>query len=331
MKTILIWFIIGLITLVGVEGYQSGIIGGTNLNDGGIAGVVQAVYHKAITYISADVTPPIISNLIVTKNNESANITWITDEAANYTFRLSTGAIYYNVSFVTSFYQNLTGLSNSTLYEYNITVCDVFGNCNTTENNQFITNNNKGYVFNPICTDTVKPNKLCTFITSISNCTSYTIYNLTGTKINNGSLFPLPFNNGYITYFNFNQSKGEYIIDICGSHYKEIKVKLSEDENMAVGFIIFIPLIFSFLFMYGASKLNDEFNLLKFLAYMFTFISLFSSLWFGTLYLIAEDIYPTLQDAMGKVIWFGSLIFLFVVGLFLYKFIRSPIDKEFEL
>ena len=88
---------------------------------------------------------PIISNLInASTKNESSNVTWTTDENANYTIilynnteRNSTFLVHqvFNDTFSQSFNQNFSNLLNSTTYFINLTACDSSGNC--ADNNTF--------------------------------------------------------------------------------------------------------------------------------------------------------------------------------------------------
>ncbi len=79
---------------------------------------------------------PSISNVQVNADNESALISWTTSENANSTVNYGTttslGTVVGNASNVTSHSINLTGLTNGTTYYYNVTSCDLVGNCNTT-------------------------------------------------------------------------------------------------------------------------------------------------------------------------------------------------------
>ncbi|MFC1697127.1 LamG-like jellyroll fold domain-containing protein, partial [Nanoarchaeota archaeon] len=83
-----------------------------------------------------DVYSPVISNVQASSiTNESATITWTTNENANssvnYGINLSLdGSLSMNDS-NQSHSMGLTGLSSNTSYYYNVTSCDVYGNCQT--------------------------------------------------------------------------------------------------------------------------------------------------------------------------------------------------------
>ncbi len=75
--------------------------------------------------------------------NVSAVINWTTDVSANgtvdYGTTLDLGSTQDNTTFSTSHEVGLTGLSQNTLYYYNVTSCDNLGNCNTTGPQNFTT------------------------------------------------------------------------------------------------------------------------------------------------------------------------------------------------
>jgi hypothetical protein len=100
--------------------------------------------NSTIVYFSVDSTPPTILEISVTNiTTSSAIVNWLTNENANssvnYGINLSLGSTQDNSSLDTSHNISLTNLSSSTLYYYNITSCDNFGNCNTTGPNNFTT------------------------------------------------------------------------------------------------------------------------------------------------------------------------------------------------
>ncbi|MCX8194287.1 MAG: fibronectin type III domain-containing protein, partial [Candidatus Pacearchaeota archaeon] len=87
--------------------------------------------------VNIDTTAPIITNINAKAiTSSSANIVWQTNESANstvnYGINLSLGTIRTKTLFVLSHSVSLTGLSANTLYYYNVTSCDLAGNCNTT-------------------------------------------------------------------------------------------------------------------------------------------------------------------------------------------------------
>ena len=108
------------------------------------------VNTTAVLYFTIDMTAPVISNV----SNGTAywnriNISWNTDELSNSTVLYGTNASSLslnrtNTSLATSHNINLTGLSGSTTYYYNVSSCDSAGNCNTTGVYNFTT---------PLCTE----------------------------------------------------------------------------------------------------------------------------------------------------------------------------------
>ncbi len=84
------------------------------------------------------ITPLVISNVAASNiTNESAIITWTTNELANssinYGIVVNDANYVYNHSFV------LSNLTNATQYNYNVTSCDVDNNCTVSAMYSFIT------------------------------------------------------------------------------------------------------------------------------------------------------------------------------------------------
>ncbi len=100
--------------------------------------------YNFTTLSEPDTTPPQITNESadgITQN--TANITWLTDEPANssveYGTTKSLGSKKVDSVYLSSHNIQLTGLSALTLYYYNVTSCDASGNCNTTGPYNFTT------------------------------------------------------------------------------------------------------------------------------------------------------------------------------------------------
>lgn len=125
--------------------------------------------------------PPVITSIQASAlTNSSSLITWTTNENANSTVNYGTtiglGTYSFNTSNVTSHSINITGLINNTLYYYNVTSCDLAGNCNTTGPNSFTT-----------LVDSTPPtvaNLLVNSKTTV-NITKYTKVNITVTVTDN--------------------------------------------------------------------------------------------------------------------------------------------------
>jgi len=91
-----------------------------------------------------DTGPPTITSISAGSiSTTGATITWTTSESANstvnYGINVSLGTIVRNSSLVTSHSIVLSSLSETTVYHYNVTSCDVSGNCNTSGPNNFTT------------------------------------------------------------------------------------------------------------------------------------------------------------------------------------------------
>ncbi len=102
----------------------------TSPNKGGF------VNDTATTQTSADITPPVISNVQNTSITDSnVNISWDTDEPSNSLVKYGTSpGTYTNTSFYASLVENhsviLTGLDSTTTYYYVVNSTDSAGNSN---------------------------------------------------------------------------------------------------------------------------------------------------------------------------------------------------------
>lgn len=84
---------------------------------------------------TADLTPPVITNVTATPTGDSALINWLTDDGSNSTveFGLTTalGTLVEDAAMVADHTINLTGLTDGTLYYYNVTSCNNQALCST--------------------------------------------------------------------------------------------------------------------------------------------------------------------------------------------------------
>ncbi|KYK27375.1 hypothetical protein AYK26_03895 [Euryarchaeota archaeon SM23-78] len=103
------------------------------------------VNDTATTEPSADVTPPIISNVLNNSiTDSSVNITWDTDEVSDSVVKYGTSSGSYtdtaiNTSQLTKHIIHLTGLKPSTMYYYVVNSTDPAGNTNQSKEYNFTT------------------------------------------------------------------------------------------------------------------------------------------------------------------------------------------------
>ncbi len=100
--------------------------------------------YTFMTEQTIDMTAPVVSNLHNTTTNETADITFTTDDSANpsinYGTTSSLGSIMNNLGFATSHTFNLSNLVPNTTYYFNLTVCNSGSYCNEIGAYNFITN-----------------------------------------------------------------------------------------------------------------------------------------------------------------------------------------------
>ncbi len=142
----------------------------TSCNDQGLC--TEAGVFNFTTNTTIDRSAPSASNIVNTTTNESALITFDTDDNANATVEygtnvsmtLSTGNSSYNQNHTF----NITGLSDNTTYYYNITVCNGDQYCNEYGSYNFTTNATIDYsapVISNILNTTTNESVLITFDT----------------------------------------------------------------------------------------------------------------------------------------------------------------------
>ncbi|HRN67044.1 MAG TPA: DUF1349 domain-containing protein [Promineifilum sp.] len=98
-----------------------------------------------------DITPPVISNVLVNTTNASATVTWLTNETASSMVEWGASTSYEKPSvsdpaLVTSHTIQLTGLQSNTTYNYRLTSTDYFGNTVVTGNLTFQTKRDPGAI-----------------------------------------------------------------------------------------------------------------------------------------------------------------------------------------
>ncbi len=174
--------------------------------------------NSSQVFFILDSTPPGIENVTSATTNESAEIRWDTSEISNGTINYGTTAALEstmsNSTIALSHFVNITGLTNNTFYYYNVTSCDIYGNCNTSGVYNFTTNQTNtppaiilnspanNSQFNNTNNATLNFTAVDSLSTSL-NCSLYINSNLNQT---NASV-----QNSTITNFYINVSPGSYL------------------------------------------------------------------------------------------------------------------------
>jgi PGF-pre-PGF domain-containing protein len=103
-----------------------------------------SAYSSRNNTINVDTVAPTLTSVASgSLSSSGATITWTTSESANssvhYGTSTSLSSVASSLTLATSQSQALSSLSASTLYYYNVTSCDSFGNCQTNGTNNFTT------------------------------------------------------------------------------------------------------------------------------------------------------------------------------------------------
>lgn len=109
-----------------------------------------------------------------------------------------------------------------------------------------------------ICEDVLTPRQQCEMLTPTLSCTTYnyTIYNQTN-YITNGNLTLLE---NSIYYFNFNQSAGSYIVELCDGSTREIVVD-GRDQMSSIAITLFVLFVSFGLFILPFVKQFSKFEI----------------------------------------------------------------------
>ena len=177
-----------------------------------------------------------------------------------------------------------------------------------------------------MCGETVEPNTVCNMVTPYLLCTgdyNYSVYNKTG-FISGGNLTEMV-NYTQIYYFEFNQSKGDYIVKLCDESTREIKVKNMENgESIAISmFILLITGGVLFLAIWGRFSRTNELlnNMLKRVCYTLVCFSLMLDAAIMSTIVTSSGL--NLTQEMFFVMWiFGTLGFI-MMG---YTVLKSLLD-----
>ena len=179
----------------------------------------------------------------------------------------------------------------------------------------------------PMCEDKVEINTNCTMVTPVINYCSaynYSIYNTSGTLTTNGVLTNLTDNTG-IYYFNFTETEGDYIIQLCDNTTREVRVKEDDgDAKMIIAAVILLPMILAALLMFVAFGLSDEHKLIKTLLYFLVPVLFFTSMHFSAVSLVKFFNFPELEEAIGSTVyWFGIIMFVIISYVCVYVIYRA--------
>jgi hypothetical protein len=186
-----------------------------------------------------------------------------------------------------------------------------------------------------LCVSPINVNTNCTMVSNNLDCGVYTyeVINITGELIESGTLATLNESRG-LYYFNLSQGEGEYIINFCDNTTKQVEVTQGDENNMIIGAIILIPMLLSFIFLFGSWALGDEHDMLKIFLFLLSMIPFYTSLHFGLVSIIKFYNFEELQNAIGSTVWWSGLVFGLIVTYFmiylLYKGIHTSAQNKEE-
>jgi hypothetical protein len=124
-----------------------------------------------------------------------------------------------------------------------------------------------------------------------------------------------------------------YIIQCSSSEYGftsgtfQIAYGAARDDSIGgnpLAAIILLPVLFGILLMVGAFQLDDEHKVLKVILFLFSYLMVFMSFWFGLQTVVRYYYFTALQDSISTVTWvIGISLFVILSYFLIYAFVMS--------
>lgn len=171
-----------------------------------------------------------------------------------------------------------------------------------------------------VCETIITPNKTCKMITpTLQNCSSYyyIVFDINGTNVTNGDLTVYE-NDKY--YFNFTEIRGEYTLELCDGTTGQVFVE-NEGGDTMFGMIILAPLVLAIIFLIGSAVLSPEHTAFKIFLFLMSIPPFFVSMHFAMIGAIEFYEIPALENTIGDVTYWFTLIFVVMIAYFLIYFI----------
>lgn len=182
-----------------------------------------------------------------------------------------------------------------------------------------------------MCTDTREINTNCTMLTPEISCAAYnySIHNITGDLVSNGSLDPFA---GSVRQFNFTEGEGDYIITLCDGTTREARVAEEDEGRMIIAALIIAPLLLGLMLVIAALSLGPEHSPLKIFLFLLSLVTFITSLHFGMHGVIQFYDMPGLQGSIGTTTYWFSISFMAILAYFIiymiWKFFASMAEKK---
>jgi hypothetical protein len=96
------------------------------------------------------------------------------------------------------------------------------------------------------------------------------------------------------------------------------------DDKTPLAALILIPILFGILLMIGSFVLDDDHKTLKIALFIFSYLTVFISLWFGLSTIGRYYGFYGMQDNIGTAVWvFGIFLFVILSYFLIYAFIMG--------
>lgn len=182
----------------------------------------------------------------------------------------------------------------------------------------------------------------CQRVTNVADipCNIISSHNNSGNCYMNSSIYnETPSLVGNLTWGNYTPNCAAVfnISDIGTYHYEGIDegvITVEGDAEIIAAIIVLIPLILSIVCIIGAFSLGEKHAVLAIYLFLLSFVSFFTSFYFGGIMVVRFMDFPELQDAIGSStywysILFGGIVLYFLLYMF-YMFVKSAAKAKQE-
>jgi hypothetical protein len=173
----------------------------------------------------------------------------------------------------------------------------------------------------------------CTMMQEINaSCSAYnyTIYDAGGANQGSGLLMNW-YSNNYI--FDFNLSRGDYVVSYCDNSTRQISVVESGTDKGLMAVIILLPILLSIILIAGTFLIGNDHQVFKIAIALLSIVPFFSSMNLALITVAKYFNFPEMQDLLGTTtywtgVFFGIIITYFIIYAFIWGVTISAQKKQ---
>lgn len=185
-----------------------------------------------------------------------------------------------------------------------------------------------------LCDDTMEIyESSCTMMQEINTSCSaynYTIFDAGGSNAEEGLLLNW-YDNQYI--FDFNLSRGDYVISYCDNSTRQMSVVESGTDKGVMAVIILLPLFLSAILIAGTFLIGNGHQVFKIAIALLSIVPFFSSMNLALITVAKYFNFPEMQDLIGTTtywtgVFFGVILTYFLIYAFIWGVTISAQKKK---